>query len=74
MRSGSQVIGEFPLTPERRQVHRIPIAKESLGTGDRVVLTVAVDRTVVPEDLKQMASADPRALGVRVFRAYVHLP
>jgi hypothetical protein len=34
-------------------------------------MTIGGDRTVVPAQVPELKSTDPRELGVRVFRAYI---
>ena len=68
---GSAVIDSFALTANQRELRRVNIAASQLGHDDTVEITIAVDRTFVPKALPQLASADSRELGIRVFHAYV---
>src|SRR5687768_16324847 len=66
-----QPVDTFTLPAGRRELRRIPLTAEQLGTAETVEITVVVDKTFVPASLPQTRSADPRELGVRVFPAYV---
>jgi hypothetical protein len=70
---GPDALTAFSLTPERRQIQRIPITREVLGDGDRAVVALKVDRPLIPTEAGHITSADSRSLGVRVFHAYVQL-
>jgi hypothetical protein len=71
LRAGSEVIDSFPLPPGGAELRRIKLSAGQLGTADTVELTVSVDRTFVPATMPALKNADPRELGVRVFRAFV---
>lgn len=68
---GTTRVASFPLTPRQRQLLRLPISRQQLGNTDPVMLTLAVDRTIVPARILPTGSPDTRPLGVRVFHAYV---
>lgn len=59
------------LAPGQREVRRVAIPAAQLGSGDSVVLTLAVDRTFSPAYLPAAKNSDVRTLGVRVFHAYI---
>ena len=71
VRVGSTVVDSFSLTSGRRDLRRITVTPTQFGDGDMVDVTLSIDRTFVPAAVPAMRSADPRELGVRVFRAYV---
>lgn len=68
---GTTVIDRFVLEPEQRLLRRLAIAVDQLGADDSVDLHLRVDRTVVPANVPELNSNDPRELGVRVFHAFV---
>jgi hypothetical protein len=71
IRVGGMTVDAFPLPPGRRELRRVNLTTAQLGEGENVEVTVSVDRTFVPSTVPELRSTDPRALGVRVFRAYV---
>ena len=71
IRTGSEVVDSFALPPGRSELRRIKLSAGQLGTADTVELTISVDRTFVPATIPALKNADPRELGVRVFRAFV---
>ena len=72
VRLGNMVVDNFMVTPGApRELRRINIAADQLGTGDTVEMTVAVDKTFVPASIPSLRSTDSRELGLRVFRAFV---
>jgi hypothetical protein len=68
---GPSVVETFVLPPGERQLRRINISADQLGTGDTVEMGISVDKTFIPASIPGLRSSDPRELGVRVFRAFV---
>ncbi len=71
VRVGSTTVDSFELRPGPRELRRIALPTQLLGTEDTVEVIIAVDKTFVPADVPSLRSADARELGIRVFRAYV---
>jgi hypothetical protein len=71
VRLGGATIDSFPVPAGERVLRRIPLTAAQLGSGDTAEFTVSVDRTFTPAALPQLKSSDSRALGIRVFRAYL---
>jgi hypothetical protein len=72
LRIGDTVVDSFTVTPGApRELRRINISADQLGTGDTVEMTVAVDKTFVPASIPALRSTDSRELGIRVFRAFI---
>ena len=67
---GDQVLQSFAAQAAGRRLHRIPLAAAALGTGDRVEIQIAVDRTFVPATLPA-GERDRRELGIQVYHAFV---
>jgi hypothetical protein len=70
IRTGGEVVDRLTVAPGRAVVHRFPLTAEQLGDAETVELSLTVDRTFVPARVPELKSADPRELGVRVFRGY----
>lgn len=68
---GSATVDSFDLMPGRRELRRIALMPEQMGSADTLDLKLTVDRTFVPSSLPQLKSSDSRELGIRVFRAYL---
>jgi hypothetical protein len=70
---GEHTLDEFTITPapEARQLRKIPIRADQIGTADMAELKIAVDNTFTPAKANPAISSDPRELGVRVFHAFV---
>ena len=71
LRIGDTVIDSFTLNPGGSDLRSLTIPAEQLGEGETVDLTLSVDQTFVPALIPALKSADPRELGIRVFRAFV---
>jgi hypothetical protein len=71
VRLGSTVVDRFPLPPGDRELRRIPVTADQLGSAETVEMVVAVDKTFVPASTPELRSSDARELGVRVFRVFV---
>jgi len=71
VRLGPAVVDAFDLPPGPFDLRRISITADQLGTADTVEMALSVDKTFVPALIPALRSADPRELGVRVFRVYV---
>jgi hypothetical protein len=61
----------FTLEPGKRELKRIPIKADQLGSSEMVELQIGVDKSYVPALTPGANSKDPRELGVRVFHAFV---
>jgi len=70
-RIGETVVDRFLLPQGGSELRRVELAPEQLGTGDTIEITISVDKTFVPASVPALKSADPRELGIRVFRAFV---
>ena len=62
---------DFTLEPGKRELKRIPIKADQLGSSEMVELQIGVDKSYVPALTPGANSKDPRELGVRVFHAFV---
>ena len=69
---GDQALQSFAAQAAGRRLHRIPLAAAALGTGDRVEIQIAVDRTFVPATLPA-GGRDERELGIQVYHAFLVL-
>ena len=69
---GDQVLQSFAAQAAGRRLRRIPLDAAALGTGDRVEIQIAVDRTFVPATLPS-EGRDERELGIQVYHAFVVL-
>ncbi len=69
---GDQVLQSFAADSTGRRLQRIPLHRAALGTGDRVEIQIAVDRTFVPATLPA-GGRDERELGIQVYHAFVVL-
>ena len=72
VRIGDQVLQSFVADSTGQRLHRIPLPMAALGTGDRVEIQIAVDRTFVPA-IRPAAEPDGRDLGIQVYHAFVVL-
>ena len=68
--SNEKPIASWAADSTDRTLKRIPITAAQFGTGDLAVLTLAVDRIIVPSKAGG-AAGDARELGVRVYHAFV---
>jgi hypothetical protein len=66
-----QPLTDFTLEPGKRDLKRIPIKADQLGTSEMVELQISVDKSYVPALTPGANNKDPRELGVRVFHAFV---
>ena len=69
VRAGDQVLQSFVADTAGRRLRRIPLPMAAQGTGDRVEIQIAVDRTFVPTT----RPAGEPDLGIQVFHAFVVL-
>ena len=69
---GDQVLQSFAADSTGRRLHPVPLPTAVLGTGDRVEIQIAVDRTFVPATLPS-GGRDERELGIQVYHAFVVL-
>ena len=70
-RIGDTVVDTFALPPGGSQLRRVEIPVAQLGETDTIEMRISVDKTFVPAAVPTLKSADPRELGIRVFRAFV---
>jgi hypothetical protein len=68
---GGQVLEDYTLTPEKRELRKIKLPGSLMGAADLSELQITVDPTFVPMTVTNGTSKDPRELGIRVFHAYV---
>ena len=68
---GSATVDSFSPTQKQRDLRRVNLTAAQMGEGNTVVMRISVDKTFVPASISSLRSADPRELGIRVFRAYV---
>ena len=68
---GGQVVEQFAVEPETREMRKIKLPGALMGDGDLAEVQILVDITFVPMTVTNGASKDPRELGIRVFHAYV---
>jgi hypothetical protein len=71
VRAGSMPLDSFTLRPGDHVVRRIAVPATSLGTSDKVELTLQVNPTFSPAYLPGAQSKDVRTLGARVFHVYI---
>lgn len=71
VRLGTSVVDTFALARGQQEFRRIPLTASQLGDRESVDLTLSVDKTFVPAEIPQLRSADPRELGIRVFRVHI---
>lgn len=71
IRVGDTVVDGFDLPVGRTELRRVALPPAALGEGNRVEMTVSVDKTFVPAAVAELRSSDTRELGVRVLRAYL---
>ena len=69
---GDRVLQSFAADSTGRRLHPIPLPTAALGTGDRVEIRIAVDRTFVPA-AQPAGGGDERDLGIQVYHAFVVL-
>ena len=55
-----------------RRLRRIPLPRAAQGTGDRVEIQIAVDRTFV-STTRPAGEPNGRDLGIQVFHAFIVL-
>ena len=67
-----QVLQSFVADATGQGLHGVLLSLAALGTGDRVEIQIALDRTFVPATLPA-GGPDRRALGIQVYRAFVVL-
>jgi hypothetical protein len=70
-RIGQAVVDSFMLAPGATELRRIEVPAEQLGAAETIEMTISVDKTFVPAAIPTLKSADPRELGIRVFRVFV---
>jgi hypothetical protein len=70
IRLGDRIVDTFEMSPGQRELRRVAVAAEALGTGEVVSFALAVDPTFVPAKL-EAGNGDGRELGIRVFHAYL---
>jgi hypothetical protein len=70
-RIGQAVVDSFMLAPGATELRRMEIPAEQLGGAETIEMTISVDKTFVPAAIPTLKSADPRELGIRVFRVFV---
>jgi hypothetical protein len=68
---GGETVDQFTVTPDDRQLHKIPLSARLMGDAELAELHVMVDQTFIPQEVTGGTSKDPRELGVRVFHAFV---
>ena len=68
---GEVVVDTFLIGPGEALLRKVPMTAAQLGSGDATEVLLAVDPTFIPAELPGSGSRDVRALGVRVFRAFV---
>lgn len=68
---GGQILEQFTLNPDDRQLRKIALPSGQMGNGELAELQIAVDPTFVPGVVSPGTSKDPRELGVRIFHAYI---
>ncbi len=71
VRIGTDVIDAFTIAGGPRQIRRVKLSADQLGTADTVEVAIAVDKPFVPAAIPQLRSSDARELGIRVFRAHI---
>ena len=72
VRTSEQVLESFEADVDGQRLHGILLPLAALGTGNRVEIQIAVDRTFVPAT-QPAGGPDRRALGIQVYRAFVIL-
>lgn len=68
---GQTEVDAFDLPPDRRELRRLTLTPDQLGSSDTVELTLTVDHPFIPASVPGSGSGDARELGVRVFRAFL---
>ena len=71
-RAGNQVLQSFVAGTAGRRLRRILLPSAALGTGDRVEIQIAVNRTFV-STTRNAGEPDGRDLGIQVFHAFIVL-
>jgi hypothetical protein len=71
MRIGPTVVDSFTMAPGGTELRQTDIPVASLGGAETIEMRISVDKTFVPAALPALRSADPRELGIRVFRVFV---
>jgi hypothetical protein len=67
---GGTQLEQFPVMAPQPVLRKIAIPASAFGTAEHVDLTIAVDKTFVP-DLLSSTLKDPRELGIRVLHAVI---
>ncbi|HXD74052.1 MAG TPA: hypothetical protein VN628_09960 [Vicinamibacterales bacterium] len=67
---GGAMLDQFTLAAQTPMLRKIPVSSAAWGSGENVDLTIAVDKTFIPEQLSP-GSKDPRELGIRVMHAAI---
>ena len=70
IRIGDHIVFETDVTAPDRELYEIPLRADELGQEETVTLVLEVDRTFVPAN-SPGGPGDDRALGVRVFYAFI---
>lgn len=68
---GGQVVEQFTMEPEKRDLRKIKLPGALMGEADLAELQIVVDPAFVPLTVSGGKSKDTRELGIRVFHAYV---
>jgi hypothetical protein len=71
MSIGPTVVDSFAMAPGATELRQTEIPVGSLGGAETIEMRISVDKTFVPAALPALRSADPRELGIRVFRVFV---
>ena len=72
LRIGDAVVDAFAVPADGASViRRVDIPASRLGAGETVEMILSVDKTFVPAEVPLLKSADPRELGLRVFRTFI---
>lgn len=71
MTLNGQPLTDFALEPGKRELKRIPMKADQLGSSEMAELVISVDKSYIPALTPGANSKDPRELGVRVFHAFV---
>ena len=68
--AGAEVIDTFTAQAGPLIVRKIPVSMAQLGDLAIPRFRIAVDRSFVPANLRELGSSDRRELGIRLFSAY----
>jgi hypothetical protein len=66
-----QVIDDFMVMPEKRELRKLRLTAAQLGDAETIDLKFSTDKTFVPALQPASNSKDPRELGIRIFHAFV---